>query len=135
MYLLLQILIMLDILFKSEKYSKDVTKNREEVKGARINSNKIEKLEREMNRQIVTAIKLRIIPEPNEVRTKAKDPIKINIEEIILATLSSGPCLFNIFNPKISIKIRENVINSLWLVCEKRPRIFDAKKQNVPKMK
>lgn len=126
---------MLDILYKSEKYSKDVTKNREEVKGEIINSKKIEKLEIEMNRQIVTAIKLRIIPEPNEVRTKAKDPIKINIEETILAALSSGACLFNIFNPKISKKIRENVTNSPWLVCEKRSRIFEAKKQNVPKMK
>lgn len=61
-----------------------------------------------MNKQIVIAIKLTIIPEPNEVRTKAKDPMKINIAEIILAALSLGPIFPSTFNPKISMNIKKN---------------------------
>ena len=95
----------------------------------------MEKLDREVNRQIVTAIKLTTIPEPNEVRTKAKDPMKINIAEIILAALSLGPNFFSIFNPKISMNIKKNGNNALNFVCENRCRIFETRKQNIPKMK
>jgi hypothetical protein len=126
---------MLVILLIPEKKSSDVTKKSEDVKGARINSKIIEKSEREMKRQIVTAIRLEISPEPNEVRTKANDPIKINMDETILADLSSGPYFLIIFNPKISMKIREKGRKVLWVACNKLCKIFEAKKQNVAKMK
>jgi hypothetical protein len=75
-----------------------------------------EKFEREIKRQTVTAIKLVIRPEPNEVRIIIKEPTKINILESMLAASSLGPCFLSKYSTRKSINTNENVNNSLLFV-------------------
>ena len=50
-----------------------------------------DKFESEIEKQIITAIKLAIKPEPNEVRMIINEPTKINVPESISAASIFGP--------------------------------------------